>query len=123
MTEQLRTQQERIKHSYQSLEGLYRVAEAINPVLSEQDVAERALDRVLDLPGVSGATIRLLGLDGGAADLAEGGPVVEPGAAVRADLTGHGLAGVGDCRAERAFGVGEQADVHLGTYQHEADRG
>jgi DNA-binding response OmpR family regulator len=46
MTEQLRTQQERIKHSYQSLEGLYRVAEAINPVLSEQDVAERALDRV-----------------------------------------------------------------------------
>ncbi|WP_322400940.1 EAL domain-containing protein [Massilia luteola] len=64
MTEQLRTQQERIKHSYQSLEGLYRVAEAINPVLSEQDVAERALDRVLDLPGVSGATIRLLGLDG-----------------------------------------------------------
>lgn len=59
MTEQLRAQQERIAHSYQSLEGLYRVAEAINPVLSEQDVAERALDRVLDLPGVTGATIRL----------------------------------------------------------------
>jgi PAS domain S-box-containing protein/diguanylate cyclase (GGDEF)-like protein len=67
MTEQLRAQQERIARSYQSLEGLYRVAEAINPVLSEQDVAERALDRVLDLPGVSGATIRLLGHDGMAA--------------------------------------------------------
>ena len=64
MTEQLRAQQERIAHSYQSLEGLYRVAEAINPVLSEQDVAERALDRVLDLPGVTGATIRLHDHDG-----------------------------------------------------------
>ncbi|MFS2218099.1 EAL domain-containing protein, partial [Telluria sp. Tellsp104] len=60
MTEQLRAQQERIAHSYQSLEGLYRVAEAINPVLSEQDVAERALD----LPGVTGATIRLHDHDG-----------------------------------------------------------
>jgi PAS domain S-box-containing protein/diguanylate cyclase (GGDEF)-like protein len=64
MTEQLRAQQARIAHSYQSLEGLYRVAEAINPVLSEQDVAERALDRVLDLPGVTGATIRLHDHDG-----------------------------------------------------------
>jgi PAS domain S-box-containing protein len=80
MTEQLRTQQERIKHSYQSLEGLYRVAEAINPVLSEQDVAERALDRVLDLPGVSGATIRLLGLDG------------RPAFAVGRDATGAAVA-------------------------------
>jgi PAS domain S-box-containing protein len=80
MTEQLRTQQERIKHSYQSLEGLYRVAEAINPVLSEQDVAERALDRGLDLPGVSGATIRLLGLDG------------RPAFAVGRDATGAAVA-------------------------------
>ena len=59
MTEQLRTQQERIAHSYQSLEGLYRVAEALNPLLSEHAVAEQALDRVLDLPGVSAASIRL----------------------------------------------------------------
>jgi PAS domain S-box-containing protein len=80
MTEQLRTQQERIKHSYQSLEGLYRVAEAINPVLSEQDVAERALDRVLDLPGVTGATIRLLGVDG------------RPAFAVARDATGAAVA-------------------------------
>jgi PAS domain S-box-containing protein/diguanylate cyclase (GGDEF)-like protein len=64
MTEQLRAQQERIAHSYQSLEGLYRVAEALNPVLSGQEVAELALDRVLDLPGISGASIKLLDHDG-----------------------------------------------------------
>jgi PAS domain S-box-containing protein/diguanylate cyclase (GGDEF)-like protein len=60
MTEQLRAQQARIAHSYQALEGLYRVAEGLNPVLSEQGVAELALDRVLDLPGVSGASIKLI---------------------------------------------------------------
>ena len=59
MTEQLREQRERIAHSYQSLEGLYRVAEALNPVLSERAVAELALDRVLDLPGITAASIRL----------------------------------------------------------------
>lgn len=64
MTEQLRAQQERIAHSYQSLEGLYRVAEALNPVLSEQKVAELSLDRVLDLPGVAQAAITLLDNDG-----------------------------------------------------------
>jgi PAS domain S-box-containing protein len=86
LTEQLRAQQERTAHSYQSLEGLYRVAEAINPVLSEQAVAERALDRVLDLPGVTGASIQLLD-DGGlptfaaARDVA-GRPVAPCGCAV-----------------------------------------
>jgi len=64
MTEQLRAQQERIAHSYQSLEGLYRVAEALNPVLSERKVAELSLDRVLDLPGVVQAAITLFDNDG-----------------------------------------------------------
>ena len=59
MTEQLKVQQARIAHSYQSLESLYRIAEALNPALSEPEVAERALQRVLDLPGVLDATIRL----------------------------------------------------------------
>jgi PAS domain S-box-containing protein/diguanylate cyclase (GGDEF)-like protein len=64
MTEQLRTQQERIAHSYQSLEGVYKVAAALNPVLTERGVAEMALDRVLDLPGVAAASITLFGQDG-----------------------------------------------------------
>jgi PAS domain S-box-containing protein/diguanylate cyclase (GGDEF)-like protein len=100
MTEQLRAQQERIAHSYQSLEGLYRVAEAINPVLSEQDVAERALDRVLDLPGVSGATIRLLGHDGMAAF------------AVARDATG---AVVAPCDCAMAPGPGQATVVSRAT--------
>jgi PAS domain S-box-containing protein/diguanylate cyclase (GGDEF)-like protein len=104
MTEQLRTQQERIKHSYQSLEGLYRVAEAINPVLSEQDVAERALDRVLDLPGVTGATIRLLGLDG------------RPAFAVARDATG---AAVEPCECPAAAEPGQPAGVVRATCRGE----
>jgi len=100
MTEQLRAQQERIAHSYQSLEGLYRVAEAINPVLSEQDVAERALDRVLDLPGVSGATIRLLGVDG------------RPAFAVARDATG---AAVEPCDCEVVPAPGQPGGVARAT--------
>ena len=98
MTEQLRAQQERIAHSYQSLEGLYRVAEAINPVLSEQDVAERALDRVLDLPGVTGATIRLVGIDD------------RPAFAVARDATGADVAAC-DC----AVAPGQQPAVSQAT--------
>jgi diguanylate cyclase (GGDEF)-like protein/PAS domain S-box-containing protein len=64
MTAQLREQQERIAHSYQSLEGLYKIAEALNPALSEQAVAEQALGGLLDFPGVLGASIRLFGADG-----------------------------------------------------------
>jgi diguanylate cyclase (GGDEF)-like protein/PAS domain S-box-containing protein len=64
MTEQLRAQQERIAHSYQSLEGLYKVAEALNPALTEQAVGELALERLLDFPGVLGASIKLFDPDG-----------------------------------------------------------
>ncbi|MDL2354041.1 MAG: EAL domain-containing protein [Pseudomonadota bacterium] len=64
MTEQLKAQQERIAHSYQSLEGLYKIAEALNPALTEQAVGELALERLLDFPGVLGACIKLCDPDG-----------------------------------------------------------
>jgi PAS domain S-box-containing protein len=64
MTEQLTVQQARIAHSYQSLEGLYKIAEALNPALSEQAVGELALERLLDFPGVLGACIKLSDGDG-----------------------------------------------------------
>ncbi len=64
MTTQLREQQERIAHSYESLEGLYKIAEALNPALKQDAVAELALDRLLQFPGVLGASIRLFGTDG-----------------------------------------------------------
>ncbi|WP_084677017.1 GGDEF/EAL domain-containing response regulator [Massilia niastensis] len=59
MTEELKAQQERIARSYQSLEGLYRIAEALNPALTERGVAGGALERALDLPGVTGGCIAL----------------------------------------------------------------
>ena len=109
MTEQLRAQQERIAHSYQSLEGLYRVAEAINPVLSEQDVAERALDRVLDLPGVSGATIHLLDHDGKpsfAVARDAGGAAVEPCDCAAAPASGQpAVVARATCRGEPSVRV------------------
>jgi PAS domain S-box-containing protein/diguanylate cyclase (GGDEF)-like protein len=60
MTEELRAQQSRIAHSYQSLEGLYKIAEALNPALTEAKVSEMALERALDLPGVLGGCVKLL---------------------------------------------------------------
>ncbi|MDB5907368.1 MAG: hypothetical protein JWP34_1482 [Massilia sp.] len=64
MTEQLKTQQQRIAHSYQSLEGLYKIAEALNPELTEQAVGELALEQLRDFPGVRGACIKLFDPDG-----------------------------------------------------------
>ncbi len=59
MTEQLKAQQQRIASSYQSLEGLYKIAEALNPAVTEQAVADLALERLLDFPGVLGASLKL----------------------------------------------------------------
>jgi PAS domain S-box-containing protein/diguanylate cyclase (GGDEF)-like protein len=59
MTEELKAQQERIARSYQSLRGLYQVAEALNPALTERAIADGALDGLLDLPGVEAACISL----------------------------------------------------------------
>ncbi|MGJ7916998.1 EAL domain-containing protein [Massilia sp. LXY-6] len=100
MTEQLRAQQERIAHSYQSLEGLYRVAEALNPVLSEQAVAELALDLVLDLPGVEKAAITLLDHDG------------KPGFTAARDASG---AAVEPCGCGASAGEEQPAGAWLST--------
>jgi PAS domain S-box-containing protein len=59
MTEELKAQQERIARSYQSLRGLYHIAEALNPALTERAIADAALDGLLDLPGVEAACISL----------------------------------------------------------------
>jgi PAS domain S-box-containing protein/diguanylate cyclase (GGDEF)-like protein len=96
MTEELKAQQQRIARSYQSLEGLYRIAEALNPALTERSVAGSALDRALDLPGVTGGCIALF-------DDAGTLRVVETRAL---DVTiGHG-AGL-DCQCARRLEAGE----------------
>lgn len=70
MTEELRAQQSQIARSYQSIEGLYQIAATLNPAITEKEVAEKALERALDLPGVVGGSIKLLGTDGGFRTLA-----------------------------------------------------
>lgn len=64
MTEELKAQQNQIERSYQSLSGLYAFAEALNPALSAQAVVDGALDRLLDLPGVTGGCVSLVDADG-----------------------------------------------------------
>ena len=59
MTEQLREQQHQIAHSYQSLEALYRIAEALSPALNERQVGALALERMLELPGMQAGVILL----------------------------------------------------------------
>ncbi|WP_426196390.1 EAL domain-containing protein [Massilia sp. DWR3-1-1] len=74
MTEQLKAQQLRITNSYQSLEGLYKIAEALNPALTEQAVGALALELLLDFPGVLGASLKLIDADGRLRPVPDGGP-------------------------------------------------
>ncbi|HCY63412.1 MAG TPA: hypothetical protein DHV59_11405 [Oxalobacteraceae bacterium] len=60
MTEELRTQQRQIARSYQAIEGMYQIAAALNPAITESEVSEKALERALELPGVTGGCIKLL---------------------------------------------------------------
>jgi PAS domain S-box-containing protein/diguanylate cyclase (GGDEF)-like protein len=64
MTTELREQQEEIARSYESLEGLYRIVDALNPAIKERSVLDSALERALDLPGVIGSCIMLLDQQG-----------------------------------------------------------
>jgi PAS domain S-box-containing protein/diguanylate cyclase (GGDEF)-like protein len=80
LTEQLKAQQDRSARSYQALEGLYRITEALGPALTGDEVARRALDRALDFPGVTGGCISLVDADGAlrvaaARDIGSGRPL------------------------------------------------
>lgn len=64
MTEQLRVQQQHLAGSYQWLESLCRIASAIAPALHPREVACLALEELLELPGVTGGAVLLIGADG-----------------------------------------------------------
>lgn|GEM_PF-615392 len=98
MTEQLREQQQRISSSYRALVGLYGIAEALSPVLTEAQVAAVALERMLGLPGVVCGLVALKDPTGVPYVAAAHGLPAQPGAplceadcaclAPGADLTG-----------------------------------
>ena len=56
---ELKLREKDLAHSNQVLQGLYRIAEGLNRVVSEREVAETALERALDLPGIQAGWISL----------------------------------------------------------------
>ncbi len=58
-TEELKARQQELANSNQALNGLYRIAEGLNRAVSEREVAEAALERALELPGVQAGWIIL----------------------------------------------------------------
>ena len=59
INEELKLREKDLAHSNQVLNGLYRMAEGLNSVVGEREVAETALERALELPGVQAGWISL----------------------------------------------------------------
>ncbi len=59
INEELHGRQKELAHSNQSLAGLYRIADGLSQALSQQEVANKALEHVMDFPGVRAAWILL----------------------------------------------------------------
>ncbi|MDP1952386.1 MAG: response regulator, partial [Betaproteobacteria bacterium] len=59
INEELKAREQDLAHSNQVLNGLYRIADGLNHVSGEQEVAETALERAMELPGVQGGWICL----------------------------------------------------------------
>ncbi len=57
--EELKARQQELANSNQVLNGLYRIAEGLNQAVSEREVAETALERALELPGIQAGWISL----------------------------------------------------------------
>ncbi|RFC35111.1 MAG: diguanylate cyclase (GGDEF) domain-containing protein [Candidatus Nitrotoga sp. SPKER] len=60
INEEIKGREKKLAHSNQVLNGLYRIAEGLNQGGTEREVAELALERALELPGVQGGWIWLL---------------------------------------------------------------
>lgn len=59
INDELKLRETELKHSNQVLQGLYSIAEGLNQVSSEREVAEIALERALELPGIQAGWISL----------------------------------------------------------------
>ena len=65
INDELKLREQELAHSNQVLHGLYRIADGLNHVCGEQEVAEAALQRVVELPGVRAGLICLREGDAG----------------------------------------------------------
>ncbi|MHB9002158.1 MAG: response regulator [Thermoanaerobaculia bacterium] len=59
INDELKTREKDLAHSYQVLNGLYRIAEGLIQAGSEREVAELALERAMELPGIQAGWISL----------------------------------------------------------------
>jgi len=59
INKELKAHEKDLAHSNQMLSGLYHIAEGLNGAVSEREVAEVALERALELPGVQSGWIFL----------------------------------------------------------------
>ncbi len=59
LNEELAARQREIERSAQTLQGLYAIAEGLNQATTEREVAEAAIERALELPGVRAGWISL----------------------------------------------------------------
>jgi len=59
LNEELKTKQRELADSNRALTGLYHIAEGLNHAVSEREVCERALEHVVEIPGVRAGWISL----------------------------------------------------------------
>ncbi len=59
LSEELSARQAEVERSSRIIQGLYRIAEGLNRATTEREVAELAIDRALELPGVQAGWISL----------------------------------------------------------------
>src|SRR3990172_8361061 len=59
LNREVQTREKELARSYQSLQGLYGVADALNQATYEQDVLNNALKQVMNLPGVQAGWVAL----------------------------------------------------------------
>ncbi|HUY03901.1 MAG TPA: EAL domain-containing protein, partial [Rhodocyclaceae bacterium] len=59
VNDELKAREQELAHSNQVLKGLYLIAEGLNRAGSEQDAAEWALERAMELPGIQAGWISL----------------------------------------------------------------
>jgi len=59
LNQDLEARQKELVRSYQSLNGLYKIAESLNTSMTQQEVAEKALEKALELPAVKAGWVVL----------------------------------------------------------------
>src|SRR3990170_641938 len=98
LNDELSARQREVERSAQILEGLYSIAEGLNRATTEREVAEAAIERALELPGVRAGWISLR--EGGAGFRLLAARGLPPALAAAGAMDG-------DCTCRRRLSLGE----------------